>query len=209
MAEKKYFTKEEKKLAQKENYKKWYENHKTERKAKDNKRRREYYQNHKEERLLYAKEYRENHKEKGKKYNKNWRTEHKQEIKIKRKEYYQNHKEERNKYTLNKLKNNINFKIANNLRNRLRQALKDNQKSGSAVKDLGCSIPELKTHLESKFQDGMTWDNWSPTGWHIDHIKPLASFNLINRKEFLKANHYTNLQPMWAEENFKKGKNAI
>jgi len=209
MAGKKYFTKEEKKLAQKENYKKWYENHKTERKAKDNERHKEYYQNHKEERLLYAKEYRENHKEKGKKYNKNWRTEHKQEIKTKGAKYYQNNKEKINEYILNKLKTNINFKLAHNLRNRGRQAIKGNYKSGSFVKDLGCSIPELKTYLESKFQKGMTWENWKLDGWHIDHIIPLDSFDLTNREEFLKACHYTNLQPLWAEDNFKKGKNEI
>jgi hypothetical protein len=71
---------------------------------------------------------------------------------------------------------------------------------------LGCSIPELKTYLESKFQEGMSWENWGIYGWHIDHIIPLDAFNLTNREEFLKACHYTNLQPLWAEENLKKGK---
>ena len=97
------------------------------------------------------------------------------------------------------------FKISCNMRTRLCQAIKSNQKSGSAVKDLGCTIPELRQYLESKFQEGMTWDNWGTHGWHIDHIIPLASFNLADRDQFLKACHYTNLQPLWATENLSKG----
>jgi hypothetical protein len=64
----------------------------------------------------------------------------------------------------------------------LRTALKNNSKRGSAVKDLGCSIEELKIYLESKFLPGMSWDNWSPDGWHIDHIKPLSKFDLTDRE---------------------------
>jgi hypothetical protein len=60
-------------------------------------------------------------------------------------------------------------------------------------------------HLESKFQYGMNWDNWSFEGWHIDHIVPLASFDLTDRKQLLLACHYTNLQPLWAIDNFSKG----
>ena len=67
----------------------------------------------------------------------------------------------------------------------------------------GCSASTLAAHLESKFQDGMSWDNYGE--WHVDHILPMASFNLLDPIERAKANHYTNLQPLWAEENFKKG----
>ena len=51
----------------------------------------------------------------------------------------------------------------------------------------------------------MNWKGWSVRGWHIDHIIPLVSFDLTDRKQFLKACHYTNLQPLWAEENLRKG----
>lgn len=99
--------------------------------------------------------------------------------------------------------NNINHKIAVLLRNRLNKALKRKTKSGSAVNNLGCSIEFLKTYLESKFTEGMTWENQGK--WHIDHIKPLCSFNLENKEELLKACHYTNLQPLWAKDNLRKG----
>jgi hypothetical protein len=69
-----------------------------------------------------------------------------------------------------------------------------------------CNVKKsLKLYLESKFQPGMSWDNWGRTGWHIDHIKPLALFNLSDRKQFLEACHYTNLQPLWAKDNLSKG----
>jgi len=96
-------------------------------------------------------------------------------------------------------------RLANTLRSRLSKAIKFKNKSSSAVKDLGCSIEELKKYLESKFQPGMTWENYGVYGWHIDHIIPLASFNLSIPDEFKKACHYTNLQPLWAKDNLKKG----
>lgn len=101
-------------------------------------------------------------------------------------------------------KTDLGFRLASNLRTRVRRSLRDGWKAGSAVRDLGCTIPELRTHLEAKFQPGMTWENWSRTGWHIDHIRPLASFDLTDREQFLEACHYTNLQPLWAMDNLKK-----
>ena len=100
----------------------------------------------------------------------------------------------------------LHFRLAVLLRSRLGTAIRRNYKAGSAVRDLGCTIPELKFYLEGQFQDGMTWENWSRTGWHIDHEIPLAFFDLTNREQFLRACHYTNLQPMWAEENLRKNK---
>lgn len=106
-----------------------------------------------------------------------------------------------------KIKRNLNIehKLRCNLRTRLWEAIKNNYKSGSAVSDLGCSIQEFKKYIESKFSDGMTWDNWGRDTWHLDHIKPLSKFNLSNRNEFLIAVNYNNIQPMLAYENLKKG----
>lgn len=114
-----------------------------------------------------------------------------------------------NSYVKNRKKTDIQYKLSIILRCRLNKALKRNKKTGSAVKDLGCTIDELKTHLESKFQSGMTWDNWSREGWHIDHIKPLASFDLTDKEQLLIACHYTNLQPLWAKDNIAKGNKII
>jgi hypothetical protein len=121
--------------------------------------------------------------------------------------YYKDNKksvlEYRAKYRFVREKTDISFKLANYLRTRLTHAVRNNQKTGSAVKDLGCSVDELKSYLSSKFTDNMTWENYGK--WHIDHIMPLSSFDLANRDELLKACHYTNLQPLWAKDNFKKG----
>lgn len=92
------------------------------------------------------------------------------------------------------------------LRARITKAINRGQKSGSAVRDLGCSVEYLKAYLEGQFEPGMTWDNWAPDGWHIDHIRPLASFDLTDPEQFRQAVHYTNLQPLWAKDNLKKGK---
>lgn len=91
-----------------------------------------------------------------------------------------------------------------NLRTRIRGAIKGLVKSGSAVNDLGCSIEELKIWLENKFVDDMTWETHGTT-WSIDHAIPLSYFDLTDREQFLKAVHYTNLQPLTIADNSKKG----
>lgn len=97
------------------------------------------------------------------------------------------------------------FALAYALRIRIAVALRKKGKHGSAVRDLGCSIGELKAYLESQFLPGMSWSNRGLRGWHIDHIRPLASFDLTDPEQFRAACHYTNLQPMWAVDNMKKG----
>lgn len=72
---------------------------------------------------------------------------------------------------------------------------------------IGCSISFLRGYLEAKFTEGMSWDNHGE--WHIDHIKPCASFNLLDDEEQQKCFHYKNLQPLWAQENLSKGAKII
>jgi len=110
-----------------------------------------------------------------------------------------------NKNQKDREKIDILFKLKRRLRHRLYSAVKNNQKTGSAIKDLGCSIEELRNYLESKWQEGMTWENYGRDGWHIDHKIPLASFDLSDSEQFAKACHYTNLQPLWAKDNLTKG----
>ena len=95
-------------------------------------------------------------------------------------------------------------RIKNNLRSRISKIVSGQIKQGSAIKDLGCSIDNFKQYLESRWQPGMSWDNYGFNGWHIDHIKPLNSFNLNQPEELKKACHYSNLQPLWAKDNLKK-----
>lgn len=112
-------------------------------------------------------------------------------------------------YHQKRLKEDQNYRLKRNLRKRLTSALKLNSKKGSAVRDLGCTIPEFKLYLESLFQPYMTWNNYGKYGWHIDHKRPLASFDLNNKEELIQALHYTNLQPMWAKDNLSKGAKLI
>lgn len=89
------------------------------------------------------------------------------------------------------------------LRVRLNKALNGNQKTGSAVADLGCSIPEFKERIEARFQNGMTWENRGKT-WHLDHVKPFMFFDLTDREQFLQVCHYTNYQPLFVEDHRAK-----
>jgi hypothetical protein len=104
-----------------------------------------------------------------------------------------------------KRKTNENFRIKENLRGRMYQALKSNSKSANTETLIGCTIAELWTHIESQFTDGMTRENYGQDGWHLDHVIPCASFNLTQPREQLRCFNYRNLQPMWASENLSKG----
>jgi hypothetical protein len=70
-----------------------------------------------------------------------------------------------------------------------------------------CTIPEFRIYIEALFEPGMTWANWGrgPGTWQIDHRRPLASFDLTKREDVLVACHFLNLQPLWSEENMRKG----
>lgn len=77
------------------------------------------------------------------------------------------------------------------------------QKKGKTMELTGCSKDELLEHLGSQFTDGMTWENYGT--WHIDHIRPCASFDLTDLEQQKICFHWTNLQPLWATDNIKKG----
>jgi hypothetical protein len=155
-------------------------------------RRKKHYENNKERNRQLVKEWRTNNPEKTEAIkhrfisnNPNWRAEY------------------QNSYNKRRSKVDVNFKLTTLLRSRLYKAISNNYKSGSAVSNLGCSIENLKMHLQSKFQPSMTWDNHGD--WHVDHIIPLSKFDLSNPEEMKIACHYSNLQPLWAKENISKG----
>jgi len=101
-----------------------------------------------------------------------------------------------------RLKTDVSFRLIRRLRNRVYYALKDFRKDCTTIELLGCSVERFKSHLESQFQNGMTWKNYGQ--WHVDHIRPCASFDLSDAIQLKKCFHYSNTQPLWAKDNIKK-----
>ena len=96
-----------------------------------------------------------------------------------------------------------------NLRTRTTLAFKTSKwiKNSGNIDMLGCSYEDAFKHIENQFTEGMSWDNHTTDGWHIDHVIPLASAK--TEEELKSLCHYTNLQPLWAEENLSKGAKVI
>jgi hypothetical protein len=175
--------------------------------------------------ILYAKNlckkcYKEDWYEKNKELENNKSRQHYQDnkevINKQCREWYQNHKdyykqdEIKNKqkaYITKRYNEDTIFRIRCTLRARLRAAIKNDHKAGFAIDELGCSIEDFRVYLESKFQPTMSWENYGLYGWHIDHIKPLSKFNLTDPEQLKQACHYSNLQPLWSEENMQKSAN--
>jgi len=152
------------------------------------KRTKKYYKDNQEERLEYQAKYREENREKCSEKSGKWFLNNKDRVYKRKKERYDNDPI----YNLNM-----------RLRSRTYLALKNKgmSKDTSTRKLIGCSWEELKKHIENLFTDGMNWDNKGE--WEVDHEIPLSSAN--TKKELYELCHYTNLQPLWREENRKKG----
>ncbi len=176
---------------------------------------------------LNHKRHREAHVEASKQY----RAEHKEELNARQREYYARNREKNlqwmreraarrkldpeakkadtaywTNYERERKKTDVQYYLRKTLRVRLRDAFRNyaaSGKCGKALELVGCTIPELIIHIESRFLPGMTWEN--RTTWHLDHKKPLSSFNLADPEERQAAFHFSNLQPLWATDNLKKG----
>lgn len=161
--------------------------------------------NNREKVLLSQKKYRENNKEKQKEYRSKYRINNIDNINNNRKKT----QPLINLYLKNKRDNNPIFKLTINMRNRLNSYLKikNISKKNSTFEIVGCKPKFLKEYLETQFVNGMSWNNYGLYGWHIDHIIPLSSAK--TEEEIYKLCHYTNLQPLWAEENIKKSNKLI
>jgi len=103
-------------------------------------------------------------------------------------------KQRRKKDPLFKLRRNTSSLIGHSIKN------KGYTKKSKTYQILGCTYKEFKEHIERQFTKGMTWDNQGE--WHLDHIYPVSLAE--NEEELIKLNHYTNFQPLWAEDNLKK-----
>jgi len=111
-----------------------------------------------------------------------------------------------------KRRNNIQYRIKYNIYWRLRSVFNYKISDITVETLLGCSLAEYKKYIESKFyphpetNEQMTWDNWAPNGWHIDHIIPLFAVDCSDKEQLIKVCNYKNTQPLWADENIKKNK---
>ena len=114
----------------------------------------------------------------------------------------------RNAYKQNRASIDVNFRLVEHLRKKVYLILRKN-KSLHTIDLLGCSVDHARKHIEMQFKDGMTWDNWAMDGWHIDHIIPISSFDLTDIEQQKQCCHYTNLQPLWSDENYKKSNKII
>ena len=185
---------------------------------------RKYREKNKERLKEKAKNYREQNKELIKERGKKYRERNKERIKERRernkerkresdrkyreknkeyfKEYREKYKERRNELRRERLKTDPLFKMKKNLRNRTWSAFKNKgySKKSKTQEMLGVDWGVCKAHIERQFTKGMNWDNYGD--WHIDHKIPLASAN--TEEELKKLCHYSNLQPLWAEDNLSK-----
>lgn len=117
------------------------------------------------------------------------------EVKAKRLKYlreWQNNKRKKDKL----------FMMKKDISSRIRESFIVNgfRKKSKTKQILGCDSSFFCSYIESKFQEGMSWENRSK--WHIDHIIPVSSAK--TEEEIIKLNHYTNLQPLWASDNIRK-----
>ena len=176
--------------------------------------RQKYREEHKEERHIYDtqirdkekkreadKEYynRPENRERAKQRTRDWRKNNPEKAK-ENKELY---KPRRNQRARDKRATDPSHKIRVNLGSRICKAVKHGHKSAKTMDLIGCTIEELKQHLQGKFEDGMTFDNYGE--WHIDHITPCIAFNLLDPEEQRKCFNWENLQPLWAKDNMSKG----
>ena len=110
-----------------------------------------------------------------------------------------------NKYEKQRRKVDPEFKLSKTLRSRLGSAIRNQsgKKSDTTFALTGCTVTFLRGYLEAKFTEGMTWENHGE--WHIDHMKPCSTFNLLDEEEQKVCFHYKNLQPLWTADNLVKG----
>ena len=147
-----------------------------------------------------------------------YREANREKINARRKVYYQANKEKikayneatrdsRNARVRSKYTSDIPYRLFQTVKHASKRVLGRWAKKQEAIDLLGCTFEEYQEYLESKFQPGMTWENHTVDGWHIDHILPLRESEL-SQEEKLKRLHYTNTQPLWAKENISKGNNT-
>lgn len=171
----------------------------------NNKYMKEYYAKNKEKIKAYQKAYYQENADKVKERTKNWKEENREHVDAYNKKYTAEHMKEHSAYIKKRRSEDPKFKMVCSVRNLLNNAFNKRMKitkKKQAEEILGCSIEFFIEYLQSQFQEGMTLENHGE--WHIDHIIPLSS--ATTEEEVIKLNHYTNLRPMWAIDNYIKSK---
>lgn len=112
------------------------------------------------------------------------------------------------KYLMKRYRNDPQFRISYNMREKIRYHLWKSPKTTGLIKFIGLDRDSYFKYLEDKFEDGMTWENYGlgRGKWNIDHITPTSEFDMTDDKELKEAFHYTNTQPLWHTENSKNNK---
>ena len=131
------------------------------------------------------------------------------------KEYQKNNKSKRNKYLVERRQNDEMFRLITNIRNLILNSFYGMgfSKTSKTSEILGCTFEDFKSHLESKFDNWMNWNNRgmyngeTNFGWDIDHIIPISQAK--NKEDLIRLNHYTNLQPLCSKVNRDIKKNKI
>lgn len=167
-----------------------------------------------EKRKAISKRSKEKHKDHNAIVHKIWLEKNKERVRLKHKEWMQKNRESVNKkaveYSKKRRLKDVNFKLKTSFRTAVARAIKFGaKKSCPSIVYLGCSIPMARKHIESKWKPGMKWENHGIHGWHIDHIVPISSFDFTKQSEVFEALHYTNLQPLWWNENLQKTNKTI
>ena len=154
----------------------------------------------------YHREHYLKNKEKISEAGKTYYSNNKEKVLLRHKEYRRNNKESIREYYRIKRKDPM-YRMICSLRTRVSafcRGVKQNKPAGT-FSMLGCPVDIFKKHIESKFCNGMSWDNYGE--WHIDHIIPLSAAN--TREALIELNHYSNLQPLWGRDNISKGNRVL
>ena len=167
------------------------------------------YVKNKDYNLENAKKWRENNKELKSYLDGEYREKNREYLKKYFSKYREKNRDKINSYLRNKRKTDVHFRIKHNLRKRLGEVLKGRSKSKHTLELLGCEYDFFIQYIEGQFVDGMSWNNYGYRGWHIDHKMPCDRFDLSKPEEQEKCFHYSNLQPLWAIDNMKKGNKIL
>jgi len=161
-------------------------------------------------------------KEKKKKDDKDYASKNKTALNKKKKDWAIVNKEKVKKaksdYVRKKLNTDVLYRLKHNIGCGIRQSFKRNgfTKNSKSFIILGCTYEEFKLHIESKFKDWMSWDNYGKVKtkllipnirWDIDHIIPISTAK--TEEDVIRLNHYTNLQPLCSYVNQLVKKNNI